>query len=304
MTRGRVTVVVVAYDGGPLLADCVDAVLASSREPPTVVLVDNASRDGVPERIARRYPRRLHLVSQGANRGFAGGVNAGLARVAAEASAGDVSVLVNQDCLIAPGSLDVLAERLHSLADIAVVGGCLLEPDGRTLQHAGGCIHRNGLTDHIGRGRAAETAADGPTEVDYVTGALFAFRMITWRRFGPFDEAYHPVYFEDVDFCVRVRAAGLRVVYEPCAVAVHHEASSSGRGSRRFLARYHRSRMRFVARHSIPTHGWFRVLGAETKWLARQRAIDEIAPALRAYMSFPAECIAARGRDKPHVGRG
>jgi GT2 family glycosyltransferase len=296
MKRPRVVAIVVAYDGGKLLEDCVGALAATSNAPPPIILVDNASCDGAPQRIAQSYPNCVRLIGHDRNLGFAGGVNSGVSIVDAESDPTDAYVLVNQDCLVARDALRALVERLGSDPGIGIVGGCLLEPGGEILQHAGGRIQCNGCTEHLGRGLPARLAYDGPRDVEYVTGALFAFRAETWRRLGPFDEGYHPVYFEDVDYCFRARAAGLRVVYEPGAVAIHHEASSSGRGSRIFLQRYHQSRIRFVVQHAAPLYGWYRVLRAEAGWLMKRRAIADIRPVLRAYRSLPGTYAAIHRR--------
>jgi GT2 family glycosyltransferase len=304
MRRPRVVAVVVAYDGGQLLADCVGALVATSGDPPSIVLVDNASRDGAPQRVAQRYANCVRLLAHERNLGFAGGVNSGIAIVDAASDPQDVYVLVNQDCLVERDALRALTQRLWSDPGIGIAGGCLLEPGGEVLQHAGGRIRLNGLTEHVGRGLPASLACDGPTEPEYVTGALFSFRAETWRRLGPFDEGYHPVYFEDVDFCVRARAMGLRVVYEPRAVAIHHEAFSSKRGSRVFLQRYHESRMRFVVQHAAPLHGWYRILRAEAGWLMKRRRIAEIRPVLRAYRSLPAAYAAIHRQAGSKARRG
>jgi GT2 family glycosyltransferase len=179
---------------------------------------------------------------------------------------------------------------------VGIVGARLMEPDGRTLQHAGGVVHANGLTSHLGRGVVDAEAYHERAEVDYVTGALCAFRAGTWARFGPLDELYHPAYYEDLDFCLRLRRAGLRVVYEPGARAIHHEASSTGRESPLFLSYYHRNRMRFLARHLLRRGNRRRVLHAELAWLAKQRRLADLKPLVGAYARLPSELWALRGR--------
>jgi GT2 family glycosyltransferase len=224
----------------------------------------------------------------------------------AELRGDDVIVLVNQDCVVWPGAIGALVTRVSSDPRIGIVGARLLEPDGRTLQHAGGVIHANGLTDHLGRGLPDSPRFGSPMDVEYVTGALLALRVSTWRQLGPFDAGYQPVYFEEVDYCVRARRAGLRIVYEPASVAVHSEARSSGGvESALFLRRYHRSRMRFLAHHRLRRGSWLRTIAAELRWLAAQRRVSQVVPALRAYAALPVDLAHRRrrieGPDEPHL---
>lgn len=306
------TAIVVAYDGGALLEDCIDALLGSDLPALQVVVADNASIDGAPERLVRRHGDAIRLLSCGRNLGFAGAVNAAIEWGGGDAdddACDRVHVLINQDCVVRPDALAAMVAVLARDPDVGVVGGRLLEPDGATLQHAGGGVRDNGLTFHLGRGQTDPRAYCRAADVEYVTGALFAFRASTWRVAGPFDEAYFPAYFEEVDFCMGLRARGLRVAYEPAAVAVHHEAGSSGRGSRRYLEIYHRNRVRFVARHLLRRGRIARTLGAEGRWLLGQRELGQVRAALRAYLALPRDLLDRRAaprarRALPARGRG
>jgi glycosyltransferase involved in cell wall biosynthesis len=65
-------------------------------------------------------------------------------------------------------------------------------------------------------------------DVDYCSAAFLLTPRTVWQRFGGFDEAYKPAYYEETDYCIRLRSSGLRVVYDPNAVLIHHEFGSSG----------------------------------------------------------------------------
>jgi GT2 family glycosyltransferase len=292
----RAFAVVVAHEGGEALGRSVEAVLRSGYAASRVLVVDNASRDGACQRLDRA-DARVTVLTMARNLGFAGGVNAAVAHLekAGDLAAGDVLVLVNQDCIVKAEAIGALVTRVTGDARVGIVGARLLAPDGDTLQHAGGVVHANGLTEHVGRGLPSPLFSCS-ADVEYVTGALMALRVSTWRTLGPLDAAYHPVYFEDVDYCLRARAAGMRVVYEPASIAVHAEASASGGAeSRTYLERYHRSRMRFVARHRLQRGAIVRAVSAEIRWLLARRRLSEVTPALRAYLGLPRE-IAVRRR--------
>jgi N-acetylglucosaminyl-diphospho-decaprenol L-rhamnosyltransferase len=76
------------------------------------------------------------------------------------------------------------------------------------------------------RYRESPRNLDAPGEVDQPAGAFLLFRKQVWQRVGGFDEAFYPVWFEDVDFCKRVREAGYRIVYNPAVKARHRGGHS------------------------------------------------------------------------------
>lgn len=292
MTALRVVAIVVAYNGGDAVMRCVSALRASRYRGLEVVVVDNASMDGCAARLDGDDVTVLRLAE---NLGFAGGVNTGIRHHAERSGAADIYALVNQDCIVDPSWLGPLVVTLLAERDIAVVGARLYAEDGRTLQHAGARVAANGLTQHIGRGEVAPSAHRARAEVDYVTGALCAFTRETWTRHGPFDERFFPAYFEEVDFCMRCRRAGKRIVYVPESEAIHLEASVLGVGTRNFLAAYHAGRLRFAAAHLLVRGNVLHVLRAELAWMFSLRRLREILPAIAAYSALPRLLYESRG---------
>ncbi len=172
-----------------------------------------------------RWRPRRPCCEPGTNLGFGGGCALGVAHTAAAGLA-----FVNPDVALAPDWLAVIAAALAD-PTVGVVGSRLLFPDGR-VQHAGGVIRWPlALTDHHGYGAASDDGAanDGPTApIDYVTGAALGLRRSVWEAVGGFDPAFYPAYFEEVDLCLRVAAAGLAVRYEPRATGTHLEFERPG----------------------------------------------------------------------------
>lgn len=290
----RVAAIVVAYNGGEALTRCVAALRASVYRGLDVVVVDNASSD---DSIAPLDGRGADIVRLAENRGFAGGVNAGIEYHVVHRGGADIYALVNQDCLVAPGWLGSLVVTLMGEPGVAVVGARLYAEDGLTLQHAGARVAANGLTEHIGRGELDTASYVVRADVDYVTGALCAFTLETWRRHGPFDERFFPAYFEEVDFCARCRRAGRRIVYVPESEGVHLEGHVLGVGSRAFLKAYHAGRVRFAVEHLLVRGRLLRALRAEAGWLLSLRRWHEIVPVLVAYTALP-KLLYERRRDR------
>jgi glycosyltransferase involved in cell wall biosynthesis len=136
---------------------------------------------------------------------------------------------LNNDTVPLAGWLEALLGTFGRFADAGAVGGKLVYPDGR-LQEAGGVIFADGSGANFGRG---DPDFDAPLysyvrAVDYCSGALLATPRALFRDLGGFDPAYRPAYYEDADYCFKVRAAGLRVYYAPDSCVIHLEGASCG----------------------------------------------------------------------------
>ncbi|WP_372616782.1 glycosyltransferase family 2 protein [Falsiroseomonas sp.] len=155
-----------------------------------------------------------------------------LNNLGAAAASGTLFGLVNNDIAVRePGWLREMAG--HALRpEVGAVGALLHYGDG-TVQHAGIVLGIGGVGSHIHKRLAG--AAPGyqgrvavAQEVAAVTAACLLTPIATWRRLGGLDEAKLPVAYNDVDYCLRVREAGLRVVFTPHAVLDHLESASRG----------------------------------------------------------------------------
>lgn len=277
MTPPRCSVVVVDYNAGELLGACVRSIQAQSHRAVELVVVDNASHDGSAEACQRVNPG-LRVIKSPVNLGFAGGTNLGIRE-----TQGEVVLLLNPDAEAAPDLCAVVVERLMADRSIGVLGAKIYDPDWKTLQHAGGLMRDNALTDHVGRGEEDRGQHDDAAEPPYVTGAAFAMRREVLSRVGLLDSGYVPAYFEEADLCFRVRRAGYRVVYEPRARVAHHEGTASGKFSERFFYYYHRNRLRFALRQYGKRELFGRFLPAELAWMRRDCPPEQVRPLARAY---------------------
>ena len=255
-------VVVVLYGDPPCGTEPFEQLLARTPSSVPVFLVENGKAAPRWRRAAAAIPN-VETLRLPANRGFAGGVHAGVDAVAARCGDEDAVVaLVNPDCFVEGGWLDALAGALTADRTVGLAGALLFESDGVTLQHAGASVAVNGLTRHLGRGATSSSEYATAYDCEYVCGALCAFRMEVWRALGGFDEGYYPAYFEEVDFCARLRARGYRVRFVPEARARHLEGGSTAETAARRLGDYHRNRMRYVALNAPPGR-WVAWLAAE-----------------------------------------
>jgi GT2 family glycosyltransferase len=213
-----VSVVVLAHGDEPLLQQCVASVLASTAADGTplaleLVLVDNGSSEvgSVPS------DPRVRVLDMHGNSGFAGGCNAG-----ADAARGDVLVFLNSDAVVREDAVAALVGAVAVPAVGLACGSVRLFDQPDVVNAVGNPVHFLGLVWSGGYGEPA-ARHDQPRDVTSVTGAFFAVRRSTWEQLGGFYAPYF-AYHEDVELSLRVWHHGLRVRYEPTAVALHDYA--------------------------------------------------------------------------------
>lgn len=238
----EVSIVLVFYNQAPLSLDCLRSILACCDVPAEVIIVDNASSDGTEQLLGRLDGARL--IQNDNNRGFVEAVNQ-----AAAMARGRHLLLLNNDAELLPGAIGAAIEALDADERVGAVGGRIVLLDG-SLQEAGSIIWQDGSC--LGYGRGAEPEQPEfmfRREVDYCSGAFFLTPRCLFEKLGGFDLAYAPAYYEESDYCIRLKKAGYKVLYEPAAVIRHFEfASSGGLAGASELQRAHREIL--VDRHA------------------------------------------------------
>jgi GT2 family glycosyltransferase len=257
----RLGVIIVAHQSAACLRSCIDASLRFAHPDAGLVVVDNASTDGSAT-VAASVPG-VTVLHNPANRGFAAAANQGF-RVLQSA---DFVLLLNPDAVLQTG-LEPLVRCLDDPLT-AIAAGALCQPAG--VPQAGFTLRRfptpTALAfENMGlnriwprnpinrRWRCLDVDLTKPCAAEQPAGAFLLVRRQAWARLGGFDEGFRPVWFEDVDFCVRIKHAGYRIRYEPLAHALH-----KGGDSIRSLDRYRRrlywygNLLRFASLHFRPS---------------------------------------------------
>lgn len=246
-----VSVIVPTRDRPDLLSACIAGLLERTDYPAIELLVvDNGSRDRDALALLARLEAtpRVRVLRHPEPFNFSALNNA----AAAEAT-GDVLLLLNNDTEVLHA--DWLAEMVsHAVRPgVGAVGARLLYPDG-SVQHAGMLLGPAGAAVHVGRFAPRDASGyDGQLactrDLSAVTGACLALRRDTFQAVGGMDEDL-AVTWNDVDLCLRLRAAGLRVIWTPHAVLRHREAVTRGRESEDAgrLARFRREQALMQAR--------------------------------------------------------
>ena len=248
-------IVIVTHNSEDEIGPCLDAALATGAE---VIVVDNASSDGTVEQIRRRGGA---VIANAENRGFAAGVNQGVRAIRA-----NHILLLNPDAVLQTG-----IEQLCAVCDspkAGAAGGKLV--DANRIAQAGFNVRRlptatalafeallinrlwprNPANWHY---RCYGFNYDEPARVEQPAGAFLMFRRAVWESLGGFDEQFFPIWFEDVDFCKRLREHGYYVYYEPRCVAIHR----GGHSIRKILLEnrefyWYRSLLKYGFKHYPP----------------------------------------------------
>lgn len=259
MNPGLTSIIIVAADSGPLLHDCVGRVLASDASL-DVIVIDNASADGVPEAIESAYAAdpRLRTVRNVDNIGFGPACNQGAA-----IAHGDVLVFLNPDCELPTTFVRDARACLDAHANIGLLGVTVCAPDGtpargnrrrapslrRALASVSGLARLESRWPALA-GVEMPVYSDTPSAtetVEAVSGACMTLPRAVFERVGGFDEGYF-LHAEDLDLCHRVRDVGLQVAIAH-AIHVIHERGSSSRHRPVFVARHkHRGMWRYFCK--------------------------------------------------------
>jgi len=203
---------------------CLEALFEDrSRTSFEIIVIDNGSSDETPVFLAS-LTDKLTVLSPGENLGFSRANNLGAHR-----ASGRYLVLLNNDTVPEAGWLDAMLETAESDPRIAVVGAKLLYPEDRLVQHAGVVLTDDLKLMHIYENFPEDhPAVNKRRDFSIVTAACMLVRREIYLRAGGLDERFVNG-FEDVDFCLKVIEAGLRVVYEPGATVLHHTEKTAGR---------------------------------------------------------------------------
>lgn len=228
------TAVVVLHDSEPELRVLLDSLDRHLADPPQLVVIDSGSSDAGPA-LARE--RGAEVIELPGNPGFGAASNAGVTR-----ARHDVTVLLNPDCELVDGSLAGLAALARAHPE-ALHAPRLLNTDGSVQRSAhplpgtagallGALVHPPLLPRAL-RERAEPHRASTARTVGWAIAACLAATTATLRQLGPFDPAIH-LFAEDMELCLRARAAGIPTVLHPQLRLRHAGGHATLRGGEPF----------------------------------------------------------------------
>lgn len=251
----KLSVLIVSYNVLPLLRRCLASVAEHE-----VIVVDNASSDGTADMVRREFPN-VRLIAWEQNLGFSAAVNAG-----AKVATGDAFLLLNPDAEIPAGAASRMVASLEANPAAWAMGFRQVDADGN-FQLAMGPkptllveLGRKLVQKRLDRGdHALGNFIDRFTQagpVAWVAGSSLLTRRDAFERVGGFDEKFF-LYFEDIDYCLRVTQAGGGVFYDPYVTIVHHRGQSARTDNSLASRAYRDSQLYFWEKHRGP---WTRKL--------------------------------------------
>jgi N-acetylglucosaminyl-diphospho-decaprenol L-rhamnosyltransferase len=245
-------VVAVTYSPGPALDEFLQSLAAATVRPVEVVLADNGSTDGAPERAAATYPH-VRMLRTGGNIGYGAAANAGLA----DLSEG-YALVANPDVRFDPGSIDELLAVATRWPRAATVGPAIRTPAGELYPSARDLPQLTTGAGHAALGwvwpgnpwtaryrRERESPRERPA--GWLSGSCFLVDLQAFHSVGGFDPGYF-MYFEDVDLAERLGRRGWLHVYAPSAVVVHEGGHATRREPHRMQRVHHTSALRYLSR--------------------------------------------------------
>lgn len=264
LTDPILTVVIVNFNAGSDLDQCIASVMDQCDE---LVVIDNASSDGSIEHVknvAANLPK-LIVVLNSRNLGFSRACNMG-----AGAASGELILFLNPDCVLHPGAVNAMRRALREHPEVGMVGGMLLNPDGS--EQAGGrrmvptpwrsFVRAFGLQSlkeryprlFEGYELHLSPVPPAPDDVEAISGACMMVRKEALDEVGMLDERYF-MHCEDLDWCMRFRQRGWRILFVPDARVTHVKGACSH--SRPLFVEWHKHRgmVRFYRkffRHQYP----------------------------------------------------
>lgn len=230
----KVTVVVLNWNTVEHTLECLDSLRVVKYPNMAVLVIENGSTEN-PARVIRHRHPWIHLARSERNLGFTGGNNWGM-RIALEQGA-EYILLLNNDTTIASDAIMQMVQACRSRSKVGVAGPKIMYHNQPNRIQSAGCVIRDGQAFRLklrdarvelrGLGELDEGQFDETTDVDTVSGcAMFIPREVV-ERIGFLEERLF-VYWEDVEYSLRARQAGLRCLYVPTATVWHKGSMSTG----------------------------------------------------------------------------
>ena len=257
----ELSVVIVNYNGGPLVGACLEWLAGATPLGSEIFLVDNASADGSVDDLESRFSG-LRVIRNARNVGYGTANNQAL-----KAVRGRHILLLNPDVLVEPDAVNKGLRFLDEHPDVGILGARILLPNGRLdpparrsfktpvtyFYKALGLSRAFPRHRRFGRYYLSYLDEHEMADVDSVVGAFMLMPRRLIDEIGGFDERFF-LYCEDEDLCWRARQSGWRVVYHPGVVVKHRKGSSTRQRPFRTTYHWHRSLLLYHRKNIAPRY--------------------------------------------------
>jgi GT2 family glycosyltransferase len=220
--RPTLSVIVVTYNEREMVERCLPPLVDQLEDGDELIVADNRSTDGSAEAVRRLAPGAV-VLEMPSNDGIMAACNAAAAR-----ASGDLLLKLDADTVVSPGFCDAIRRPATDGRGWAAWMGLVTMDGGRLINSDGGVVHFTGISWAGGVGEPVACAPSAPAEVGFVSGACMAVTREAWREHPGFPPEYF-LYFEDVDYSLRIVLSGGRVGIEPAARVDHLYDFKGGR---------------------------------------------------------------------------
>lgn len=252
--KARVSIVILNWNGLKDTVECLESLQKSKCEGSEIIVVDNGSTGDDAAVLSARFGGFVHVIRSETNQGFAEGCNIGM-RDALQRGTPDYILLLNNDTVADPDLLSVLMAACDGDPSIGIAGPeVYFYHNPGAIQSVGGQINWwHGLASLLGKNQVNPGKSDRMADVDWVSGCALLARTSMIKQAGMLYAPYF-AYFEEVDWCVRCRKSGYRVVHVPGARVWHKNPMSleTGQSSSRYIYYMTRNRILFMRRNAGP----------------------------------------------------
>ena len=257
------SIIIVNWNTREYLLRCLKSVFGSENSPSwEVIVVDNGSQDGSGKEV-KQFSPKIHLIANEQNLGFAKATNQGLIH-----ASGRYLLLLNPDTEVKQGAIDPFVHFMENHPDAGIAGGQLLNQDGSKQNSIANfpTLATELLNKRLLRWLfpamfpGKERNYVEPIEVDSVIGACMVVRREAMEKVGLLDEDYF-LFFEETDWCYRMRKGGWKVFHLPQAEVVHFQGRGAEPKKREARVEYYRSRYHFFKKNRGELQSFLLLIG-------------------------------------------
>jgi GT2 family glycosyltransferase len=257
------SICIVSWNTRALLKECLRAIaFHRPAEEYEVIVVDNASPDASAQMVKEEFPE-VRLIENCENLFYAKANNQAFA-----IAKGDLLMLLNPDTEVKKDCLNLLSTYLRSNPQTGAIAPRLLFPDGLTQPSCRSfptpralLLEMLGLSRLLpgcrfcGEYRMSYFQHDSVSEVDQPMASALMLKREAIEQIGVFDEGF-PMFFNDVDLCLRLKQADWKIIFHPEAQVVHHHGASTAQRKQQMIAQSHDSLARFYSKHYLGRVSW------------------------------------------------
>lgn len=248
------SIIIVQYNNQALTEQCIRSIKEHCSGEYEIILVDNGSSDSDTGKIRAKFPE-VKLIVNEKNEGFGKANNLG-----SKIANGEILLLLNNDTIVTSDFIGIISGMFSANEKVGAIGPMLLNGD-KTLQLSWSALpsffnefvtkmesdffyNNNGFIK-----KNTERKYQLQRYVDFITAAALFVRKDIYEQLGGFDEKFF-MYFEDSDLCLRIKEAGMKILYYPEIKIIHLRGASSSKNTEPFIKRQYRmSQLYYYHKH-------------------------------------------------------